>query len=335
MMKFRHLFNNLPLAEMLVKNWDYDPESLGLFQYFRISANAIYPFKVAGEVCFLRCCPAEEKNMEGILAELEFIRYLRGSGYSALEPLPSKAGDELVARSTPWGEQYASVFKRVKGQALEEVGYADEIMFAYGAALGELHALSRAYHELQRKRWSHMEVLSWIEATLTGLGNEPLALAELGLLREFFSRLPSTPENYGLIHYDFEPDNVYYDCESGICSVIDFDDAMYHWYLMDVAKTLVSLKKEIAVGEYPHKKARFLAGYSSKFELDEELWVAAPLFIRFANLYRYARDARAMQERWDNEPEWLVELREKIARAQSLDARYFGIDSAHMPESEI
>lgn len=335
MMKFKHLFNNLDLAEMLVKNWEYDPESLDLFQYFRISANAIYPFKVNGEVCFLRCCPAEEKSVESILAELEFIDYLRGKGYPALEPLPSKSGSELVQQSTPWGEHYASVFKRVKGDAIEDAGYADDIIFAYGAALGHLHALSRAYRAPEAQRWSHRECFTWIEATLNNLGNESLALAELRLLREQVSRLPITPENYGLIHYDFEPDNVYYDIKIGTCSVIDFDEAMVHWYLMDVVKTLVSLKSEIPVSEYTHKKAIFLTGYCSKSPLDEQLWAAAPLFARFANLFGYTRNARAMQERWDNEPEWLVALRQKIARAQARQAQIFGSDLAHRSEAGI
>jgi Ser/Thr protein kinase RdoA (MazF antagonist) len=312
MMKLRNLFNNLDLAAMLVKNWDYDPQSLDLFQYFRISANAIYPFKVNGEVCFLRCCPAEEKSKASILAELEFIGYLRGEGYPALEPLPAKTGKALVVKATPWGEYYASVFKRVTGQTVEESSYADEIMRAYGAALGQLHALSTAYRAPKVRRWSHLDVFDWIEQTLTGLGDEPLALDELRLITGAFAELSIHPGNYGLIHYDFELDNVYYDALSPSCSVIDFDDAMYHWYLMDVLNALVSLKIEIPEGEYASKKAIFLDGYRSKFELDENLWAAAPLFIRFANLYGYTRNARALQERWENEPEWMVELRAKL-----------------------
>lgn len=333
-MKFRYLFENRALAEMLVKNWDYDPASLDLFQYFRISANAIYPFKVDGQVCFLRCCPAEEKSGESIWAELAFIEYLRGKGYPALQPLPAKSGIALVQQQTPWGEQYASAFKRVTGQSIEDAGYADDILFAYGTALGHLHALSRDYHAPKARRWSHRGVFDWIEQTLTGLGDEPQALAELCLLREYFSRLPITPENYGLIHYDFEPDNVYYERETGICHVIDFDDAMYHWYLMDVVKTLVSLKQEIAAGEYAGKQATFLAGYGSQVALDDGLWSAAPFFIRFVNLYGYTRNARAMQERWDHEPEWLLELRAKLASAQVRNAQFFGVDSAYMHAGE-
>lgn len=30
---------------------------------------------------------------------------------------------------------------------------------------------------------------------------------ELSILRTYFSKLPTTKENFWLIHYDFEPDN--------------------------------------------------------------------------------------------------------------------------------
>lgn len=323
MMKLRNLFNNFALAEMLVKNWDYDPDSLDLFQSFRISANAIYPFKVANEVCFLRCCPAEEKSQVSILAELEFIHYLRAQDYPALEALPAKTGETVVARLTPWGEHYASVFKRVAGKNIEESGCGDEIMRAYGAALGRLHALSKAYQP-QSKRWSHLDVLAWIEATLTRLGDVSLALDELRMLREALAALPVRPGNYGLIHYDFELDNVYYDSATKSCSVIDFDDAMYNWYLMDVLNALVSLKEEIPAGDYASRKAIFLDGYRGEFELDDELWDSAPLLVRFSSLYSYTRNARAMQEHWDHEPAWMVELRAKLTRYQVKHAVNFG-----------
>jgi Ser/Thr protein kinase RdoA (MazF antagonist) len=241
-----------------------------------------------------------------------------------LEPVPSKSGEKLVQKMTPWGEQYASVFKQVKGEPLEESSYADEIMFAYGAALGQLHTLSRAYDAPQTKRWTHLEVFDWIEVTLIDLANQPLALEELRLLRGAFAALPASPDSYGLIHYDFELDNVYYEAATGTCSVIDFDDAMYHWYLLDVLNALVSLKKEIPREEDIHKKAAFLGGYRSKFDLDDDHWAIAPLLLRFDNLYSYTRNARAVQETWEHEPAWMVELRAKLARAQAKESVNFG-----------
>lgn len=61
MLKLKYLFQNKDLAEMILKNWSYDPESLDMFQYYRISSNAVYPFRDQGEVRLLRFAPVEEK----------------------------------------------------------------------------------------------------------------------------------------------------------------------------------------------------------------------------------------------------------------------------------
>ena len=324
MMRLRHLFDNQALAEMLVKNWDYDEASLELFQHFRISANAIYPFRINGEVCFLRCCPASEKYPENLIAELDFINYLRALGYPALEPVPSKTGELLLHKQTPWGDHFASVFKQVKGKQISESGYADGIILAYATALGQLHALSATYPTPTPRRWTHLQVFDWIAATLKSLPHDRQALNELGMLKEYFSRLPIHSAIYGLVHYDFETDNVFYDETSGICSVIDFDDAMYHWYMMDVVQALDSLQKELSKEAYAQKKAIFLDAYSSQFAIDDDLLAAMPVLRRFANLYRYTRTRRSLQEHWDNEPGWMVELRQKLAVVLKNDSASFG-----------
>jgi Ser/Thr protein kinase RdoA (MazF antagonist) len=305
MLKLRYLFSNPDLALMLLKHWEYDEASLDLFQYYRISTNAIYPFRQNNQVCFLRFCPTTEKLKTNLLAELEFIRYLRGHGYPALEPLPSISGEFLIERPTPWGDTYASVFKRVAGQPLNETALDDEKLLAYGAALGRLHALSRAYAAPKIKRWTYMDVFNWIEEVLRGLATAKPPLIELELLRQYFSTLPIHPGVHGLIHYDFELDNVFYDEVTQTCSVIDFDD-------------------EVTAQEFPLKKAAFLRGYSSQFPLDETLLPAMPAFRRFANLYRYTRVVRARLECWENEPEWLVELRKKLESLLARDAEFFG-----------
>jgi len=324
MLKLRHLFNNPALAEMLVKNWGYDEPSLEMFQYFRISANAIYPFKKNDEIHFLRFCPTSEKSKESILAELEFINYLRNAQYNALESVPSNNGDEVVQKLTPWGEYYASVFKRVKGKQISESILNDEIIFAYGTALGQLHKISCTYTAPKARRWTHVDVFNWIEENLYNLAIESLPIDELNLLRKYFSDLPIDQGNYGVIHYDFELDNVFYDDVTKSCSVIDFDDAMYHWFIMDIVQAIYSLRNEFIDNEFSQKQAVFLEGYRNMFDIDNKLFAAMPLFRRFANLFRYTRDLRAIQEHWENEPDWLVELRTKLTDALVNDSEFFG-----------
>jgi hypothetical protein len=72
MLKLKYLFNNVDLAEMLLKNWDFDEQSLDMLKYYRISSNAIYPFQSQGKTQFLRFSPKTEKCRENILAELDF-----------------------------------------------------------------------------------------------------------------------------------------------------------------------------------------------------------------------------------------------------------------------
>lgn len=314
MLKFRYLFDNPDLARMLVKNWAYDEDSEELFQYFRISANAIYPLRIQGEICYLRFSPISEKLEENVLAELAFLDYLRSQGYPAMEAVKSISEDQLVRKETPWGNYYASVFKRVAGKQISQTDFNDEFMYAYGAALGELHALSRKYENPHLRRWTHKDVFDWMEKTLCELGLDQEIMQELALLRSEFDQLPMNQDNYGLIHYDFEPDNVFYDETSHRCSVIDFDDAMVHWFVMDIVQALEAIRDEMALDDCSYQEAVFLKGYRSQFEMDDQLLAMRPIFRRFAGLFQYTRIAQAIQEHWENEPAWMVELREKLKR---------------------
>ena len=303
MLKLKYLFDNPELAHMLLKNWDYDESSLDMFRSFRISDNAIYPFTRNEKIHVLRFSPVSEKSRDNLIAELEFLAYMRGNQYNAVESVLSIAGEELVQKSTPWGDYFASVFKHVNGKQLSGLLLENELLLTFGSALGQLHKLSSQYTSPTYKRWRHLDVLAWVEKILTVISTEGEALHELEILREKFSQLPVNAGNYGLIHYDFELDNVFYDPESNSCSVIDFEDAMYHWYVMDIEQALDSIQGEVAESEFEQKKALFLEGYKTHFTIEDELFESRLLFRRFANLYSYARILRAIQGEWENEPD--------------------------------
>lgn len=118
-----YLFYNADLAEMLLKNWSYDEDSLGLFKHYRISSNAVYPFRSEGRPQLLRFAPKSEKLGPNLKAELEFLRYLHAHQFEALEAVPSRSGSELVEAETPWGTFYATVFKRVAGTQLSRTEF--------------------------------------------------------------------------------------------------------------------------------------------------------------------------------------------------------------------
>lgn len=326
MLKLKYLFNNVDLAEMLLRNWEFDERSLDMFKYYRISSNAIYPFQAQGKTQLLRFSPKSEKKRENILAELDFISYLRSKKYGVLETVVSKNGEELIEMQTPWGKYFASVFKRVAGVQINNTDLSDLVIFSHGKALGELHQLSSEYKPSANKRWSYSDVLNWIHTILVDFPNEKSALMETKLLRDYFDSIPKTKANYGLIHYDFEYDNVFYDEESKSCNVIDFDDAMYHWYVMDIEQSLDSLKDCILPEMFQQKKQCFLEGYRTEFEISDDIMSILPACRRFANLYGYVRVLRSVEEKWDNEPEWLVDLRAELIEGMKEESLCFGME---------
>jgi Ser/Thr protein kinase RdoA (MazF antagonist) len=324
MLKLKYLFNDVNLAEMILGNWEFDKESVDMFKYYRISSNAMYPFKFKGKTQLLRFAPKTEKYKENMLAELEFIAYLRANGYGVLESVTSQSGKELEEAQTPWGDYFASVFRRVSGVQINKTDFSDTIIFSHGKALGKLHHLSSEYTPTTTKRWSYSNVLDWIQDHLMDFPQETEALLETKLLRDYFSAIPITKNNFGLIHYDFEFDNVFYDQESKSCNVIDFDDAMYHWYAMDIEQALDSLEDCIPSEIFSHKKQCFMDGYLTEYEISYDIASILPACRRFANLYGYTRTLRSIAEQWDHEPEWLINLRAKLTKSLKNKSYYFG-----------
>jgi Ser/Thr protein kinase RdoA (MazF antagonist) len=194
-----------------------------------------------------------------------------------------------------------------------------------GQSLGRLHRLSSEYSTDGERRRNHLQVLEWISQTLAEVGRQDEACAEAAALRAFFSRLPAGRKVYGLVHYDFETDNVFLDESTSALGVIDFDDAMYHWYVMDIEQTLDSLAEHIEKKDPSAWKDAFLAGYRLEFGIDGDLIQMLPGFRRFADLYTYARVLRSIQEKWENEPQWMQGLRRKLEAVLEARSANFGL----------
>lgn len=321
MLKFKHLFENIELATSIVNHWDFD--NLEYFQYWRISSNAIYPFQNKESICHLRIAPQDEKEKDGIIAELNFLNYLKESGFDSIEPILSQNKSYLEAVCTQWGEYYATVFKNALGKSLEDTELAAEHFDLMGKTLGKLHNLSAVYDPKSYKRKDWKEILEWVEDILKAAHNEDKALEELEALRKYFSSIEVTKDNYGLIHYDFELDNIFYDEETKIMTPIDFDDSMYHWYAMDIENALNSIRE---CDDIEKACDIFIKGYQSERAIKDEDLKRLHIFRRFADLYKYARLLRASEAILENEPEWLVGLRAKIKGIIERQKAIFGTE---------
>lgn len=324
MLKLKYLFDNRDLVFMLLENWKYDKEKISLLNEFRISANAVYPFRTDGKISFLRFAPVEEKSEKDLLAELDFIEYLLNNSYSAANIVKTKDQKRCINVATPWGNYLAVVFKGVSGKQLEILDYSDTLYYGFGKSLGHLHKLSKNYKPNNSIRNNWEERLDWTKNILIEYSAIRSSIDEVDILLKFFKKIEMNNDNYGLIHYDFELDNIFYNGETKEFNIIDFDDCVYHWFAMDIEQSLDSIKNEIPLKYHEKAEQIFLSGYRTEMSLSEDMLKILPIFRRYANLYSYARCLRSIDESWNNEPEWMKTLRNHLQRSIMEHQKDFG-----------
>lgn len=326
MLTLRDLVENYDLAKCILTNWKHDEDTVEeCLKYYRISSNAVYPFYQDGRLCFLRFAPVTEKKLQNLQGELEFLHYLRAKGYPSLEPIPAENGEALLTLQTQWGDYYATAFYGVEGDSIEDSDFSHPVCFAYGKALGRLHKLSRDFRPTVRKQ-THLDLLDQLEAQFARFHCEEGLFLVLQTLRKSLSELEQDADHYGLVHYDFECDNVFYDQASGECSVIDFDDGVYHFYALDVEKAVSSLCQEAPQALCRRAVADFLEGYETEFPYDEKARALRPIVRRFCDLHSYGKLLYCLSEAVDDPPEWMVILANKLeSKAEFLKQKLLGV----------
>ena len=295
------------IAERILSYWEHDPRSA---QFFRSSTNFVYIFRKGGERYFLRFAESTERTGAEIEAEMALLSFLDSLGMTVTTPIASKAGRCVETVETDLGTFHAVVFAQLQGREVEIEELSTAQFEAWGAALGRLHATTHVYQDPRlsaRATWRDHLTL----AQMYLLKDEPRVQAEFDHLTSFLAALPVTATNYGLIHGDFELDNLFWQDET--IAILDFDDCSSSWYVADVAFALRDLF-ETGV-DLSHTSFRtFIGGYSQHYGLDEELISHLPTWMRLVNLLMYAKLVRAMDLAHDQDyPEWCTSLLLKLA----------------------
>ena len=297
---------------MLLGNWNYNKKSLKMLSYFRISVNAIYPYTYNREIFFLRFLPWNNKNETEIDAEINFLHYLRKNELYVLEPVLSKFNKFLMKKDTPWGEYIVCSFKRVAGVQISELEYNDEIIYGMGKTLGRLHKHSSKYTGCKKESCFDILDNAEIYAKKKLSDDKLVVLKEIDRIKNIFKDLPQNNSNFGLVHYDFEPDNVFYDEGTKKCSIIDFGSSINHWYTMDIEQTINSIKEEFSEIDIIKIRTNFFNGYKTEYNMQEAELELFSIFRSFDDLRCYINLKEVVEETWDNEPKWMVDLRKKI-----------------------
>lgn len=315
-------------ARAALAHWGCDAGSLRAGRY---SANAIYRVEQAGTPRFLRLSHAGDRGRAQIQAELDFIAYLAERGFAVNRPVPAASAARIVTVDAPYARFHAVLFTAAPGRTLELASdgasptASDAQLTAWGRLMGEMHRAAMAYRPAPRRRrplWDQVvdTVAAWLPP------EERAAHRYLDEARAWLADLPRDPEAYGLIHWDFELDNLPW--HAGRFHIIDFDDAAYFWYAADLAFAFDDVL-DLPPARRDHVIDRVLAGYRSVRPAIEP-WEAT--LSRFAALMRVFKVARVMHALAPADPAldppWMAKLRTRFGRwfdeMRALFAQPFG-----------
>ena len=258
---------------------------------------------------------ASERTVEYLAAELAFIERLAGRGLRVARPLPSQAGNLVESAMTEIGLFHSVLFEFLPGQRRELDELDMQSIEAWGRALGQVHQVSQGLKIGGRLDWSgQIDLLRQIVPK-----SERVVWREAAAVEELLVNLPTSSASYGLIHYDFEPDNLVWS-EEGI-GFFDLDDCAYDWYAMDISNALCSELFDDRIERFDLSDFRlqgFIKGYRSVRNINEQELRWMPLFLRLDNLTAFTRVYRSIaDDPLENEPRWMVDLRLKLS--QELD----------------
>lgn len=297
---------NSSFGEKIAGLWGYDE---GTVKYFRSSANFIFIFRREGEDYYLRFNHSDERERDSIEEEIRLLNYLNGVT-PIVKPIKSINNKYIESVKTDLGEYYAVVFKGLKGKQYEIEDIDTEQYYIWGKALGNLHKLINTIpKDMTIKRNSWKDHLNFIEDNLSE--DEILAKKELEEVKRWVDSLEITDDNYGLIHFDFELDNLRW--EDNVISILDFDDCSYYWYVADIAFALRDLFED-SIDLTNSDFQEFIKGYESEFKIDKELLNDLSWFMRFHNLLSYTKLLRSIDILdYTDIPSWLSGLKKKLS----------------------
>ncbi|MCI7323111.1 MAG: phosphotransferase [Lachnospiraceae bacterium] len=283
------------LEEELGKHYDLGSAcEISLLKY---SENYNWLVQTGSKKYVLRLCRPGYHTTEELMGELLWIQELEKSTDIRMPVVIKNHRGELL---TQIKEYYCTMFSFLNGTTLR--GIEGEELLGYLQEIGQITAkLHRQVQEwpgvknIVRFTWNYEDLLGkdarvgdWRKHPR--LSEEERSVYEKAeqIIGDKLKQYGKTPENYGLIHSDFNINNVLVD--QGKVQVLDFDDCGFGWFLYDLSTSVLEYDEGIR-----DKMAAWLKGYETERKLTETDKAMVPTFIVMRKIVRIGWIASHME----------------------------------------
>jgi Ser/Thr protein kinase RdoA (MazF antagonist) len=292
-----------PIADQVAAQWGYPA---GTARWWRSSASHVFVLPDNGRRRYLRFVPGSCRRPKSLAVVAELMARLSDGGSAVVRPVAAESGALTMTVATGLGAMHAMVVEPAPGAEVDVGELTESRARHWGHALARLHrdadgldaGLPESFGELQ-----DVGELFADDAELVG------ATARLA---DMMSELPRREDRWGVVHGDFELDNMAW--EEGGPTAYDFDEAALSWYGADIAYAVRDLTGPDGrpTAEHRARFDAFLDGYRSVRPFDDEDLGRLPLFAGLHAAASLVRITRALGEPARQEPDWLSQLRDDL-----------------------
>jgi Ser/Thr protein kinase RdoA (MazF antagonist) len=292
-----------PIADQVAARWGY---AAGTAKWWRSSASHVFVLPKDGRRRYLRFVPDSYRGPKYLAVVAELMARLSDGGSAVVRPVAAESGALTTTVATGLGAVHAMVVEPAPGADVDVSELTASQARQWGQALARLHrdaagldaGLPEAFGELPSVGTLFADDAELVEATAR--------------LADVMSELPRRQDRWGVVHGDFELDNMAW--EEGGPVAYDFDEAALSWYAADIAYAVRDLTDHTGRPASVHR-ARFDAfvdGYRSVRPFDDEDLGRLPLFAGLHAAASLVRITRALGEPAQGEPDWMGELRDDL-----------------------
>ncbi|MFF3556019.1 phosphotransferase enzyme family protein [Streptomyces tsukubensis] len=247
-----------PVADAVAARWGIAP---GVARWWRSSASHVFVVPGTPEpdtARYLRFVPERYAAYGRFGAIAELMDRLHDSGLALAPPVRSAGGRLVETVETPIGTVRAMCLTEAPGEETEVEELTLAQARAWGALLADTHRHAAALGP--GVTGALPRPLDTIAGAARLYADDTELAAAVTKLAARLAGLARDPEVYGVVHGDFELDNLAW--ESGTATAFDFDEAAHSWYAADIAHAV----RDLTDGGRPDPARAglldsFLAGY--------------------------------------------------------------------------
>jgi Ser/Thr protein kinase RdoA (MazF antagonist) len=231
---------------------------------------------------------------------------LSRGGSAVVRPVAAGSGALTGTVPTPIGAMHAMMAEAAPGEEADIAGLTVPRARGWGQALARLHRDATGLGTGLGEAFGELPGVADLFADDTALVKATLALSG------WMGSLPRDEHHWGVVHGDFELDNLAWAGDRPVA--YDFDEAARSWFAADLASAVRDLADPTgrAAGEHRDRFGAFIAGYRGLRRLDDQDLGRLPLFAGLHAAAWMVRIRRALGEPGRGEPDWLAGLRGKL-----------------------